>query len=84
VYAEAVRRGYQFDASKLNPCKEVEVLTVTEGQLAYEWAHLRNKLSVRSPHLLENVATLAQPQTHPLFVIVPGPVADWEIVSPVT
>jgi len=82
VHAEACQRGYNFDASKISPCDEVDLLTVTEGQLDYEWAHLRNKLQLRSPHLLAGVSSLSQPETHPLFRIVPGGIADWEIVTP--
>jgi hypothetical protein len=83
VHAEAERRGYHFDGSKILPSREVEVLTVSEGQLDYEWAHLRNKLKLRAPHLLDNLTSLARPETHPLFRIVPGGIADWEIVTPV-
>lgn len=81
VHAEAERRGYNFDASKIASCGKVEILTVTEGQLDYEWAHLRNKLQLRAPHWLDNFASLVRPKPHPLFVIVPGAIADWEIVS---
>jgi len=81
VHAEAKRRGYKFDASKIVPCCEVEMLTVTEGQLDYEWSHLKNKLQLRAPHLLADVQSLTRPETHPLFRVVPGSVADWEIIT---
>ncbi|HZV62513.1 MAG TPA: pyrimidine dimer DNA glycosylase/endonuclease V [Methylophilaceae bacterium] len=81
VHGEAKRRGYNFDASKIADCTNVALLTVTEGQLDYEWTHLRNKLQLRAPHLLAHVQSLARPQTHPLFRVVPGGVADWEIVT---
>jgi hypothetical protein len=82
VHAEAQRRGYNFDASKIGAVGEVELLTVTEGQLDYEWTHLRNKLEERAPHLVARFAALARPVTHPLFRIVPGAVAGWEIITP--
>jgi len=82
VHAEACRRGYNFDVSKIAPCGEAGMLTVTEGQLEYEWTHLRNKLQLRSPHLLAGIASLSHPETHPLFRIIPGGIADWEIVTP--
>lgn len=81
VLAEAERRGYNFDASKIAPCQNVEMLTVTEGQLDYEWTHLLKKLQLRAPHLLANVQSLVRPDTHPLFRVVPGGIADWEIVA---
>jgi hypothetical protein len=82
VHAEAMKRGYNFNASKILPCGEIVRLTVTEGQLEYEWTHLKNKLQVRAPHLLENFKALAQPEIHPLFRVIPGGVADWEIIAP--
>ena len=82
VHDEAKRRGYNFDASKIAPCGNVEILTVTEGQLDYEWAHLRNKLQLRAPQLLANVESPTRPETHPLFRVVPGGVSPWEIVTP--
>lgn len=82
VHGEAQRRGYCFDASKIPSCSEVDMLTVTEGQLDYEWAHLKNKLQARAPHLLDQFRLLSRPDTHPLFRIIPGGIADWEIVTP--
>lgn len=81
VHDEATKRGYIFDRSKLPEAKEVENITVTEGQLDYEWAHLRNKLQVRAPDLLARLESVARPEPHPLFYVIPGPVADWEIVT---
>ena len=55
-----------------------ERIDVTEGQLAFEAAHLRAKLEVRDP---ARRATLPQlPGPHPLFRVVPGGVEDWEKV----
>lgn len=82
VHEEAQRRGYRFDVSKLPLCSEVGMQLVTEGQLDYEWSHLRNKLQARSPQLLDKFKLLARPHPHPLFQIVPGEIADWEVVTP--
>jgi hypothetical protein len=54
------------------------VIAVTAGQLELEWAHLRAKLASRDPDRLAAFAGVTVPETHPLFVVVPGPVADWE------
>ncbi|WP_255556575.1 pyrimidine dimer DNA glycosylase/endonuclease V [Methylococcus sp. ANG] len=40
VHAEGERRGYRFDAGKIAPCPMPTLMTATDGQLAYEWAHL--------------------------------------------
>ena len=78
VHEEAASRGYAFDRSKIGPLRRVKTISVTRGQLAYEWSHLRRKLSLRSPVLLEKLRDLERPDCHPLFRLRSGPVADWE------
>ena len=84
VYAEAVERGYRFDPNKVQaePLSGIALMTVTEGQLAYEWAHLLRKLALRSPQVCERWAGLTQPECHPMFVPVAGAVASWEKTLP--
>jgi Pyrimidine dimer DNA glycosylase len=82
VVDEAARRGYAFDrALVLGPVDPGLRLDVTDGQLAYEWEHLRAKLAVRSPDVLRRWEDVVVPDPHPLFRVVPGPVAEWEIVT---
>jgi hypothetical protein len=54
---------------------------VTAGQLDLEWQHLLSKLAIRSPEHRAQVVTTGPPAAHPLFVVVPGPVASWERAS---
>ena len=81
VLAEAARRGYAFDRSKVGPVRAVEPIAVSSGQLAHEWLHLQQKLAIRSPSLLAQWEDLAKPACHPLFRRRPGPVASWERAS---
>lgn len=76
---EATRRGYRFDRERIRESAPFRTrpIAVTDGQLAFEWAHLRAKTARRSPEWDVRLATAA-PRAHPLFVVVPGPVADWE------
>jgi hypothetical protein len=78
VYAEAVRRGYRFDRAKLVRVRPGPPIAVSSGQLAFEWAHLQGKLRVRHPMQLEELSTVLRPDPHPIFQIVPGPIATWE------
>jgi hypothetical protein len=78
VHDEAAARGYAFDRSKLGPVRTVEPIGVAAGQLAFEWEHLRRKLAIRNPSLLEVIEAVAKPACHPLFRRRPGPVAPWE------
>lgn len=78
VADEATARGYRFDRDRIRmPADAVARLEVTDGQLALEWRHLLAKLEMRSPGLAERVKQ-AEPAPHPLFRVVPGPVAAWE------
>lgn len=79
VLAEATRRGYRFDAAKIAPAAPAGAMTATEGQLDFEWAHLERKLRNRAPSWLEEIRPPVRPEPHPLFHIVPGPPAAWEI-----
>ncbi|GAB3281340.1 pyrimidine dimer DNA glycosylase/endonuclease V [Microbacterium lacusdiani] len=78
---EAYARGYRFDLSLIDrPVGIGERLPLTDGQLAHEWAHLRAKLETRSPETAARWRDAA-PEPHPLFVVVAGPVAEWERVA---
>ena len=52
VCDEATGRGYHFNASKLGERVAGAQLPVTEGQLAYEWQHLRAKLQARESRVV--------------------------------
>jgi hypothetical protein len=82
VHGEATRRGYFFQVTKIASNDCVEPIEVTRGQIDYEWAHLKAKLQVRAPSWLAGLVPVSCPVTHPLFHIVPGPVAEWEITQP--
>ena len=89
VAEEATGRGYRYDRSRIIQRPSdlgawAGSLEVSTGQLDHEWGHLVAKLALRSPEWLkglgrEGVAP-GRHETHPLFRVVQGPVADWEIV----
>ena len=81
VQAEAARRGYRFDVSKIGPVTNPEPLSVTTGQLDYEWSHLGHKLQARSPEWLAQLGYVERPEPHPLFQVASGTVADWEVLT---
>lgn len=78
VCEEAARRGYRFDRRKLGRGRVRKRLPVSAGQVAYEWAHLLAKMRRRRPDHARALAFVSAPKAHPLFRVVPGPVADWE------
>ena len=83
IAMEADERGYRFDRSRIDrgSARQTEALSVTSGQLAFEWSHLTAKLAVRSPDLLEVWSGVTTPEPHPLFHVLDGPVAGWERAS---
>lgn len=78
VQAEAERRGYHFDRSKIPAARWPGQILATTGQLAYEREHLRAKLALRDPARLDSLPEA--PLAHPLFRLVAGGVAPWEKV----
>lgn len=82
VHEEAGRRGYSFAAEKIGSARDSTPLTVTVGQLAFEWQHLREKLRARSPRDYERLAGSETPEPHPLFRVISGDVEPWERAAP--
>lgn len=86
VWIEATARGYSFDKNKIGIIHITPLpitMTVTEGQIAYEWQHLLKKLQHRSPTMYQqwmpsHKAPCIIPEPHPLLTLVPGAVQAWE------
>ena len=81
VHAESLRRGYHFDGQKVGGIMHADLLTVTEGQMDYEWRHLLTKLKTRDPDRHQQYAAIGQPLPHPLFRVIQGGIAPWEVVT---
>jgi len=77
---EAKVRGYAFNQGKISPGHVTCKIPVTQGQLLYEWAHLKTKLTRRDPVQLLEISRIEMPESHPLFKIVTGSVEPWEKV----
>lgn len=81
VHAESVRRGYRFDESKIGHTPDLNRLTVTQGQLDHEWGHLLAKLKARDPDRHRQCESIRHPLPHPLFRVIKGGIAPWEVVT---
>jgi hypothetical protein len=79
LHDEAEARGYRFDASKIGMPRSAAQLPATTGQLLYEWEHLLGKVQVRAPEHYRALATVRDPQPHPLFALIEGEVEVWEV-----
>lgn len=81
VYNEAVERTYNFSKEKINWDFDGETLTVTKGQLMYETEHLLNKLKIRDEAKFMELTAIETPDLHPLFKLIDGEIAAWEIIK---
>jgi hypothetical protein len=80
IYEEACDRKYTFEKSKIDwNCSECK-LTVTTGQIVYERKHLLKKLKERDLAKWKEVKVHPHLESHPMFTIIDGIVADWEII----
>lgn len=81
VADEADARGYNFNRSLVVVPADLQLrMPVTDQQVAHEWEHLLAKLAIRDPSLRDSLLAEGA-RVHPLFVVHPGPVADWEVIS---
>lgn len=80
VHDEAVRRGYNFDLSKISPCEgqPPPLLLLPDKQLEHEFYHLLTKLQKRSPRQYSLLYQTTSILPHPLFLIFQGDISSWE------
>ncbi len=80
VLREAERRGYRFDAAEIACGATGARIPVTQGQMEYEWEHLRAKLRKRNQAAYQRIRSVQEPDPHPLFVVVAGDIESWEVL----
>jgi len=82
VVEEAEIRGYNFNRAKLDPKHTCEKISVSDGQLAYEFDHLQAKLRIRDlDQFMRNQKVGSKVRSHPLVEVNRGDIADWERVD---
>jgi len=82
ILAEADRRGFSFDHGKIGPTAATECIPVTNGQLEYELAHLKEKLLLRDHAQFEKITKITLPLPNPAFRVVKGGIEPWEKGAP--
>ncbi len=80
IAKEAQARQYHFDTAKINSRRVRSQITVTSGQIAFEFSHLKNKLKTRDPEKLQLLETVTHVDIHPLFEEISGEIESWEIL----
>jgi hypothetical protein len=81
VHDESLARDYSFAADKIGRSRKAGLITVTRGQVEYEWQHLMNKLRVRDQQWGARFIRTRRPEVHPLFRVVAGKVEHWERIA---
>jgi len=79
----AKEKGYSFDTGKIDSSKIDTKLKikVTNGQLDYELALLKQKLKRRSIAQYERIKSISNAEPNPLFEATDGPIEEWEKVK---
>ncbi|MGE5174604.1 MAG: pyrimidine dimer DNA glycosylase/endonuclease V [Betaproteobacteria bacterium] len=78
VHDESIRRGYVFDAGKIEHTGTAKPIVCTRGQLLYEWKLLMKKLKSRDPARYRDLLHHVSIEAHPLFDVVDGEREPWE------
>ena len=79
VYREALDRAYNFNLSKIGVSRSKARVSVSTEQIAYEAAHLLRKLELRDPSRYAKFIDADQFEAHPMFDVIDGRIADWEV-----
>ncbi len=79
IRKEALNRGYNFSADKINQIETLEEkIVINEGQVIYEFQHLSKKLEIRDPKKREELKEIKKIEIHDIFSTTPGGIEHWE------
>jgi hypothetical protein len=80
IYNEAIRRGFNFDKSKIKLRKndKNDLIAVTRGQIKYEFELLKQKLKKRDEKQYFEIKDEVNIQINIAFKVVDGEIEQWE------
>jgi len=78
IYQEAGERGYKFSRKKFYLPQKFISLPVSNGQIKFEFRHLKKKLKQRDRALYNKLRKVKLISVHPMIKVVRGGVEDWE------
>ena len=81
IYDESVDRHFNFNITKFKKPVVPLLLTVSEGQLIFEFEHLLCKLKGREINLYNTIKETTTIIPHPMFKTIKGKVEKWERVK---
>lgn len=77
IYDESCARGYCFNKRKIGKTKRMK-MPVTDGQLKYEFQHLKKKLKKRDKARYKSLSKIKTPSSNPFFRKKKGQIEKWE------
>lgn len=83
VHLESVKRGYQFDARKIEnvPMDAFDRIGVSRKQAEYEFLFLQSKLKERNPAQYERNRARGSLEVNGVFLLTDGEIEEWEKVK---
>ena len=78
IWEESKKRGYNFNKRKIGRRNTRKKMSVTSGQLRWEFDWLCDKLKKRDPRRYEELQRVKKIQCHPAFKVTEGEMEDWE------
>ena len=78
VYIESKRRNYNFKRDRIGFKFLDSKMEVTDGQMLYEFKHLKRKLNIRDTERYNLLINLDFPKPNPVFEVVKGDIESWE------
>jgi hypothetical protein len=78
VYNESITRNYNFNREKFGLNFTDSKIDVTDGQILYEFKHLKRKLKIRDIYKYDELNEIKFPDVNPVFKVVKGDIELWE------
>ncbi|MGB9937196.1 MAG: pyrimidine dimer DNA glycosylase/endonuclease V [Methanobacterium sp.] len=78
VYKESIARNYNFNRENFGNEFTKAQIEVTEGQMEYEFKHLKRKLKIRDNNKYEELKKVKFPDPNPIFNVIEGDIESWE------
>ena len=82
IFEEATTRGYKFKREKIASRISDHKIKITDGQLRYEFSHLKEKLKKRDRDKYDELTNIRNPEPHPMFHVISGEPEKWERLLP--
>ena len=78
VYNESIKRNYHFNRDLFGFNFTDLKIDVTDGQVLYEFKHLKRKLKTRDFEKYSKLKEIKFPEVNPVFKVVIGDIESWE------